>query len=154
MAAGESYRVKCALHSRRERAVENQTAIRRELRNTGRLALWTFLWVATLALAMFGPNNLWNSVAGNWIALAINLLVGAGWIIAHAAFLRGVDDLQRKIMLDAIALALGVGLVGGCAYATASTVGLISFEANIGFLSILMALVYIVAVAVGNLRYR
>jgi len=134
--------------------VETNTAIRRDLKNTGRLALWTFLWVVTLALAMFGPDTLWNSTVMSWVALSVNLVVGGGWIIAHAAFLRGVDDLQRKIMLDAIALALGVGLVGGCAYATASTVGLISLEANIGYLSILMALVYIVAVAVGNLRYR
>ena len=134
--------------------METNTAIRRDLKNTGRLALWTFLWVVTLALAMFGPDNLWNSTVMSWVALSVNLMVGGGWIIAHAAFLRGVDDLQRKIMLDAIALALGVGLVGGCAYATASTVGLISLEANIGYLSILMALVYIVAVAVGNLRYR
>lgn len=134
--------------------METNTAIRRDLKNTGRLALWTFLWVVTLALAMFGPDTLWNSTVMSWVALSVNLVVGGGWIIAHAAFLRGVDDLQRKIMLDAIALALGVGLVGGCAYATASTVGLISLEANIGYLSILMALVYIVAVAVGNLRYR
>jgi len=28
---------------------------------TGQLALWTLAWVATLALAKFGPSDLWDS---------------------------------------------------------------------------------------------
>jgi hypothetical protein len=92
-------------------------------------------------------------VAG-WIAIAANLLVGVGWVVAHARYLRAVDELQRKIMLDAIAVALGVGLVGGFAYAAASSADLVAFEANIAFFSVLMAVVYLVAIAVGTLRYR
>lgn len=75
-------------------------------------------------------------------------------IVAHARYLRGLDDLQRKIMLDAIALALGVGLVGGFAFAVASAAHLITFDDNVSFLTLLMAAVYAVASIVGNLRYR
>jgi hypothetical protein len=77
-----------------------------------------------------------------------------GWIIIHARYLGGVDELQRKIMLDAVAIALGVGLVAGFAYASASTAGLISFDSDIAFITVLMAIVYIVAVGVGQVRYR
>jgi tRNA A37 threonylcarbamoyltransferase TsaD len=42
-----------------------------------------------------------------------------------------VDELQREIMLDAIAVALGVGLVGGFSYAAASSANLLAFDANI-----------------------
>ena len=132
-----------------------QTITTRANRNSLGLAIWTFAWLATLALAKFGPDVLWDSlpVAG-WTLIAVNLIVGSGWIVAHARYLRGVDDLQRKIMLDAIAVALGAGLVGGFAYAAANGIDLITFDANVAFLSTLMAVVYLVAMVVGSLRYR
>ena len=119
------------------------------------LAAWTFAWIATLAVAKFGPELLWNEQpVASWIAVAVNLVVGVGWIVAHARYLRGVDDLQRKILMDAIAVALGAGLVGGFAFSAASTAGLIAFQSDIAFLSVLMAVVYMIATAAGFLRYR
>jgi len=119
------------------------------------LAVWTIAWVATLALASFGSKFLWDgNLVVSWIAIAVNVAVGIAWIVAHARFLRGVDDLQRKILQDAIAVALGAGLVGGFAYAAASNIGLVQFDSDIAFLTVLMAVVYMVAIAVGTLRYR
>jgi len=57
-------------------------------------------------------------------------------------------------MLDAMAAALGAGLVGGFAYSAANSVGLIAFDADLAIISVLMAVVYLVVIAVGNLRYR
>ncbi|MEO5921977.1 MAG: hypothetical protein ABIQ01_12630 [Pseudolysinimonas sp.] len=123
--------------------------------NVAPLAIWTLAWLATLALANFGPKFLWDyqPVAG-WVAVAANLVVGLVWIVAHARYLRGLDDLQRKIMLEAMAIGLGVGVVGGFAYAAASNVHLIAFDASIAIFSALTAVVYLVAIAAGNLRYR
>ena len=132
-----------------------QAAARREFRNVLPLALWTVAWVATLALARFGPDALWgDQPVASWIAIAVNITVGIGWVVAHARYLRGVDDLQRKIMMDAIGAALGLGLVVGFAYAAANHAGLIAFDSDIAFLSVLMSIVYLVAIAVGSLRYR
>jgi hypothetical protein len=118
------------------------------------LALWTFAWVATFALATFGPNVLWDSQpVASWAAVAANLAVGIGWIVAHARFLRGVDELQRKIMMDALAVTLGVGFVVGFAYVAADQADLIAFD-DAGIFSALLAVVYLIAIAVGNLRYR
>ena len=77
-----------------------------------------------------------------------------GWVVAHARYLRGLDELQRKIQVDALAVALGAGLVAGFAYAAASIAGLIADDANIALFSVLVAVVYVIAIAVGNLRYR
>ena len=119
------------------------------------LAAWTVAWMATLALAKFGPELLWNEQpVASWIAVAVNIAVGVAWIVAHARYLRGVDDLQRKILMDAIAVALGAGLVGGFAYSAANTAGLIAFDSDIAFISVLMAVVYLIATAAGTLRYR
>lgn len=134
---------------------ETRTADQRAFSSVIPLAIWTLLWVGTVALANFGPAVLWNDQpVVTWIAIGVNVAVGVGWIIIHARYLGGVDELQRKIMLDAVAVALGVGLVAGFAYASASTAGLLSFDSDIAFITVLMAIVYIVAVGVGQVRYR
>ena len=71
----------------------NQTGGHRdETKATAGLALWTLAWVATLALARFGPSSLWDSQpAASWAAVAINLAVGIGWIVAHARYLQAID---------------------------------------------------------------
>ena len=122
---------------------------------SAQLALWTLAWTATLALAKFGPSLLWDSEpVVSWAAVATNVAVGIGWIVAHARFLRGIDELQRKIMLDALAVTLGVGWVGGFAYVVADAADLIASDAPIGVLTALLAVVYMVAIAAGNIRYR
>jgi hypothetical protein len=121
---------------------------------TARLALWTLAWVATFALASFGPEHLWDSDVASWAAVAANLAFGTGWIVAHARYLRGIDELQRKIMQDALAVTLGVGWVGGFAYVVADAADLIAHDADIGALTALLAVVYLIAIVVGHIRYR
>jgi hypothetical protein len=132
-----------------------QTMDQRALRIVVPTAIWTLVWLATVALARFGPDLLWNAdPVLSWIAIAVNVAAGIGWIVAHARYLRRVDDLQRKILMEAMAVALGVGLVGGFAYAIADHAGLIAFENSIAFVSVVMGVVYAVASVVGTLRYR
>ena len=134
----------------------NQTGGYQEaFKATGQLVLWTLAWVATLALAKFGPIYLWDSQpAASWAAVALNFAVGIGWIVSHARFLRGIDELQRKINQDALAVTLGVGWVGGFAYVVADAADLITYDADIGGFAALLAVVYMIAILVGHLRYR
>lgn len=129
-------------------------ADRAALRSIAPLAAWTLAWVATLAVAKFGPLLWEREPVLSWSAWIVNVAVGIAWIVAHARYLRGVDDLQRKIMLDAMGVALGAAIVGGCAYAVAGSSGLFGTGAGVGVLAILVAAVYIGGVAVGSLRYR
>lgn len=121
---------------------------------SGRLALWTLAWVGTVALARFGPQHLWDSQAISWAAVAANLVVGIGWMVAHARYLRATDELQRKIMQDALAVTLGVGFVGGFAYVVADAADLVAYDASIALFSMLLSVVYLVAIFIGYLRYR
>ena len=134
----------------------DQTGAHRDsVKATARLVLWTLAWVATLALARFGPGLLWDSqqLAASWAAVTANLVVGIGWIVAFTRFLRGLDELQRKIMQDALAVTLGVAWVGGFAYVVAETAGLVA-DVDIAVLPALMGVVYVIAFVVGNIRYR
>jgi hypothetical protein len=133
---------------------ESDTAVRKGMTSTVRLFIWTAVWVGTLALASFGPA-LWGSAPLlTWGVVVLNLATGVGWIIAHAGFLRTQDDLQRKILLDGIAIALGAGLVFGFAYSVVERAGLFVVESEIAILSVFMAIVYMVSIAVGYVRYR
>jgi len=127
----------------------------RTQKNTVRLGIWTAAWVLSLAVATFGPMLLWgeNRVLTS-IALAVNLAAGAGMILANKHHLNGLDELQQKIQLEAMALALGVALVVGLAYSTADTTDLMYKDAEISYLVILVALTYLAGIFFGHRRYQ
>lgn len=136
---------------------QNQAAgYRDSTRAAARLVLWTFAWVATVAVARFGPELAWGPerAAASGAAVAANVLVGAGWIVAFARFLRALDDLWRRITQDALAAALGVGWVTAFAYVTADAAGLVGLDVGVALFAVLLGAVYTVAVVVGWIRYR
>jgi hypothetical protein len=127
----------------------------RIVRNTLGMAGWTVAWVASLALATFGPGALWNDqVAPTVLAIALNVAIGVGMLFSHKRYLQGLDELQRAIQLQAMAWSLGAGLVGGIAWTLFDRHDLVSIEAEIAHLVVFMALVYLAGCVVGVLRYR
>lgn len=127
-----------------------------EIKASARLVLWTFAWAATVALAKFGPQLLWDPPqrVASWAAVAVNLAVGVGWIVAFTRFLRALDELQRKIMQDALAVTLGVGWILGFAYVVTDDASLVARDVDIAVLPALMGVVFVVAFVVGKIRYR
>jgi hypothetical protein len=125
-----------------------------EMKAAARFALWTLAWAATLALAKFGPRLLWDPPQrlASWSAVAVNLAVGIGWIIAFTRFLRVLDELQRKIMQEALAVTLGVGWIVGFAFVVTDAANLA--DVNIAALPALTGVVFMIAFAVGKIRYR
>jgi hypothetical protein len=116
---------------------------------------WAVAWVATLALARFGPDNLWatDQTTLGWAAIGLNLAVGAGWILAFVRYVQNLDELERKIVQDALLVTFGVAWIGWFAYEVAKLAGLIgTIEPNV-FLAVLF-LVAAIAYAAGKLRYR
>ena len=124
-------------------------------KNVRHLAYWTVSWVLTLAVATFGPKFLWDYNSGISIAsILINTIIGVGMLVMNKKYIDGLDEMQRKVNLDAMALALGVGVVGGVSYSTLDIVNVIPFDAEIGFLIMLMSVTYITAIIVGSIRYK
>jgi hypothetical protein len=123
-------------------------------RQTVRLAVWTIAWLVTLAIASFGPKFLWDW--NEWIsaaAIGINVLVGIGMIVANKNHLRSLDEMQQKIYLEAMAISLGAGLVGGIAYSNLEVSNVIPFHAEIAHVVILMSLTFIASLAILNRKY-
>ena len=123
-------------------------------KNTANLFYWTAAWVVSLAIAVFGPTFVWESKVVSLGAILLNVALGVGMIAANKRHLDGLDELQRKIQTDAMAFALGVGLVAGLAYSTLDITNVIAGDAEISFLVILIAMAYIGGILLGRRKYR
>ena len=124
-------------------------------KNTLYLAYWTAGWILTVAIASFGPKLIWdNNITISLLFIAINIIIGVGMILMNRKYMNGLDEMQRKVCLDGMAIALGVGLVGGISYSVLDQVNIIPFPAEIAHLLMLMGITYIIAIVVGNYRYK
>ncbi len=123
-------------------------------RNKKQLFIWSLAWVLTQALATFGPKFVWDyHTLLSILAVGFNVLMGGGMILANIRFIKGLDELQQRIHMEAMGITLGVVLVLGIAYATLDTVKLIPFDAEIGFLILIMGVTYLLSLFVCTRRY-
>ena len=122
---------------------------------TLQLAAWTGAWVLTVALATFGPEFIWGSNQFlTVIAPVLNLGVGAGMIGANIQHLGSLDEMMQRIQLEAMAITLGVALVGGISLSLLDTTDLIGINAEIGYLILLMGITYLITFGVNKMRYQ
>ena len=123
--------------------------------NTIILRNWTIAWVITMAIAAFAPKYIWDfNTALTITAVFINLAVGFKMLVANRDYLRGLDEMQRTILLEAMALALGVGLVVGLSYELLEDIKLITYQPEIPHIVFLMVITYGLAVVSGHRKYQ
>ena len=124
-------------------------------KNTLRLFFWGVAWVLATAGATFGPRFLWDfNTLPTILGVLVHIGIGFGMIRMFRQYLLGLDELQRKIQLDAMALSLGVGVVFGVSYEMLEDIKLITFEPEISHLHLLMCLTYFIGIILGNRRYQ
>ncbi len=124
-------------------------------KRTLQLAVWTWSWVATLALATFGPKFIWNESSPlTVVAIVLNLFNGAVMIWANRNLFNHYDELERKLHLEAMALTLGLTLITGLSFSLLDQTNLIAFDAEISFLVIFMGITYMIALLVNRRRYQ
>ena len=126
----------------------------RSIRDNLVMVLWVFIWMASLVVAdkaqLYGW---WEDGWVTWLAVAVNVFLGLVMMVSFMRLLRGMDDLQRKIQLDALALALGISLVACAAYSLLVTWGYIIDE-EVTDIFMIMCVSYSLSVLVGTWRYR
>ncbi|HMG94582.1 MAG TPA: hypothetical protein VK589_31200 [Chryseolinea sp.] len=124
-------------------------------KNVRHLAYWTGAWVLTVALASFGPKFLWDyNSSTSIVAILVSTLVGVGMILMNRKYTNGLDELHRKVTMEAMAIALGVGVVGGLSYSLLDVSNVIPFDAEVGPLIGLIGITYFIAFIVGSIRYK
>ena len=126
----------------------------RSIRDNLVMDLWVFIWMASLTVAdKAALYGWWEDGWLTLLAVAVNVALGLGMMVAFMRLMRGMDELQRKIQLDALSMALGISLVGCAAYSLLVTWGYIVDE-EVTDIFMLMCVSYSAAVLIGVWRYR
>lgn len=122
--------------------------------HTKKLALWTGLWVVSLAIATFGPLMLWGELPlATATAIIINLAIGWGMVRANMHHVLAQDEMQQRIALEAMGLTLGFTVIVGIAYSQLDTTNLIEGDAEISFLVMFIGLCYLANLLLARRRY-
>ena len=116
---------------------------------------WTALWVGTCALLIFGPKFRWNkALVFTLLAVGLNVLVGICAIMVNKRYFDELDDLQRKIHLNSLAITVGVAFIAAVPYSVMDSYHVIPFHADVAHLVMLMGLTYGASNLYGTRRYR
>jgi peptidoglycan/LPS O-acetylase OafA/YrhL len=120
-----------------------------------KLAGWTWSWVATMAIATFGPKYIWDDHAVlTVLAVCVNLANGILMLVANHNLFNDFDELERKIHLEAMALTLGLAVVVGLSYSLLDTTNIIPTDAEIGNLVLFIGITYLVCLGINTRRYK
>jgi len=123
-------------------------------KRTIQLAIWTWTWVATLAVATFGPKFIWEeSTFWTSLAIGINLLNGILMILANRKLFNHYDELERKIHLESMGFTLGIAVVAGLSFSLMDQTNLIESDAEIGFLVGFIGVTYMITLLINRKRY-
>jgi hypothetical protein len=126
----------------------------RDRRNQRRIIVWGLAWMVTWLAAGFLikfdliPPGMLAAVA----ATLVPMVLGIGTVLAYRHFLREADELRRKIEVEALALAVGVGLVGGFTYFLLERAAVVS-ESGVLVMIMLITFTHAVGVVLGQRRY-
>ena len=124
----------------------------RDRRNQRRVIAWSLAWTLCWVVgALAIDNGWWDAAATGVAAAALSALLGVALLLAYWRFLREADELRRKIEVEALALAFGVGLVGGISYWLLGESGIVA-EAEILHVLVLMIVTHSLGILIGFRR--
>lgn len=127
----------------------------RQRRITRKSALWAGAWILSVTLFAFGPESLWPGQFPLTVAAAlISLGVGIGTLFHWRDMLDNADDLHRKVILEAMAIALGVGVVVGTLYPVMEDYELAPSDVKMTALVVVMGVTFLASMILGLRRYR
>lgn len=121
------------------------------------LAVWTWSWVGTLAIATLGPKFIWNEHSVfTTFAIMLNLFNGILMILANRKLFNHFDELERKIHLESMGLTLGLSVIVSLSFSLLVQTDLIpSMKLNdgIGFLIAFIGITYMITLVINRKRY-
>ena len=131
------------------------TLAQRNKASTKTLFLWTLGWLLSLALLAFGPKLLWDfNVTISLAVIAINLVFGYCMIITNKKYLDGLDELQRQLHLNAMAISLGVSVVFGAIYGLLEPARLLDATPSPSNILIVMSISYFISLVINFRKYQ
>ena len=126
----------------------------RDIQNANRVNLLALLWALSLGSTSFLAHL--GYLATTWVVVSCFILhgtIGIWMLLVFKRFLRQLDEMERKIQLDALALAVGVSIIGFSLYSILDMANLLP-DLKAAYLVVLLALTYMLGIIFGRLNYR
>ena len=126
----------------------------RDIKNANRVNLLALLWAVTLLFSAFAKEYSWyhNTLAIS-ITFIVHMAIGIVMVFSFRKFLKELDDLERKIQLDALALSVGVTIISFSGSSILSKAGVIE-KLDQSSLIVVMSVGYMVGLIFGRIKYR
>ncbi|CAN5916209.1 hypothetical protein BH23ACT10_BH23ACT10_08300 [soil metagenome] len=131
-----------------------RTAGERDKVNQRRVLVWSLVWVASFLAVDYAIAE--DMIGGGAVivgATAAISVLGIGVLASFHRFLRGTDELMRKIQLDALALTVGIGFVSAFGYSLLQDTAIVASSDATTILVVAMATTCVVGVVLGRRRY-
>lgn len=97
---------------------------KRDLRNQLRYVAWVLAWMLSFLGATYLLKHHWVSGSLAYVVALLPSLLGVWAVMAFLRFLRQVDELQRKIQVEALGWGFGSGAVFMIGYQLLERAGL------------------------------
>ncbi len=124
----------------------------KDKRNANRVNLWAFGWVGTLlTLSLLGTGEKQGLSLVALVVFALHLLCGIFMILSYRRFVRILDEMERKIQFDALALSVGITMVFFSAASILGQTGVVP-ATNSASLIVVMSMTYVISLIVGRVR--
>ncbi|MFT5789879.1 MAG: hypothetical protein ACI8SJ_002000 [Shewanella sp.] len=127
---------------------------KRDVKNANRVNLLALMWALTLMISSYlAEEGMLDSPLTIAIAFGIHTIIGIAMLLSYQRFLIQLDEMERKVQLGALALAVGVAIISFSSYSILAKTGTLP-PLNSSYLIALMALTYMVGIIKGRLAYR
>jgi len=124
----------------------------RDTRNQLRVILWSLVWALSFVAVTLIVKRAWWPFGLTLAAGLGTSLFGIATVLAYRRFLHETDELRRKIEVEALSLAFGVGVIGGMTYWLLAVMGAVP-ALDFYFVFVVMFLAHPVGVFLGRRRY-
>lgn len=116
------------------------------------IMVWILVWAGSFVATSMAVKNDW--IGGSILvgAIVLNAAIGVGMIITYMRFLKELDELQQRIQLNALALGMGIGLVGCFTYSLMLLSGFVGGP-DVQVVTMMMIGGYVAGLLISRVRY-
>lgn len=127
---------------------------KRDLINANKVNLLALMWAGSLLLGTSTAKS--EQVDSSLVILglfSLHLIISIGMFLSYRHFLTQLDEMERKIQLNALASSVGITIISFSCYSMLEVNGWLP-ELQANYVIALMALSYMAAIVIGRLKYR
>ena len=125
----------------------------RDIKNANRVNLIAAVRAVTLFISSACSEYSWYDAAlPITIAFLVHSAIGVAMVISFRRFLTELDEMERKIQLDALALSVGITVIIFSSYSILDKAGIVA-QLSPSYLIMIMGLTYMVGLIVGRIKY-